>query len=105
LEKKILPVLVDETNDLELLSLVLQNIFKIVSMVPNGKRAFSDRVIPCFRQVFASPTGKGAAQEKEMMKEGGLKVLLENMSIITDNCSGKEFKDGKAIKSRNYYSD
>lgn len=100
LEKKILPVLVDETNNLELLSLVLQNIFKIVSMVPNGKRAFSERVIPCFRQVFPAPTGKEAAQEKDTMKEGGLKVLLENMSVITENCTGKEFKDGKTWRFR-----
>jgi len=96
LEKKLLPVLVEETNDLELLSLVLQNIFDIVSMVPNGKRAFTDRVIPCLRQVFTSPTSaKGASHEKDTMKEGGLKVLLENMTIIAKNCPGKEFKDGK----------
>lgn len=95
LEKKILPVLVEETNDPELLSLVLQNIFKIVSLVPNGKRAFAERVIPCLKQVFVSPpAGKGTAQEKDLQKEGGLKVFLENMTTIAEYCSGKEFKDG-----------
>ncbi|GME25011.1 hypothetical protein GTA08_BOTSDO05305 [Neofusicoccum parvum] len=52
LEKKVLPALLEELKDRELLSIVLQNIFKIISMVPSGKRSFCDKVIPRLREVF-----------------------------------------------------
>lgn len=96
LEKKVLPALLEETKDRELLALVLQNAFKIVTTLPAGKRAFTEKVIPKLRETFLSgpPAAKGAAPERDSLKEAGLMVVLENMSIAADNCNGKEFKDG-----------
>ncbi|KAH3958056.1 hypothetical protein HBI25_178060 [Parastagonospora nodorum] len=96
MEKKILPALLEEMKDRELLTLILQNVFKIVTMLPTGKRAFTEKVIPKLRETFlsnAAPSAKGAAQERDSLKEAGLMVLLENMQIAAENSSGKEFKD------------
>lgn len=100
LEKKVLPALLDECKDRELLALVLQNIFKIVSMLPSGKRAFTERVIPKLRETFlpTSAPSKGAAPERDSLKEAGLMVVLENMTVAAENSSGKEFKDGKSSR-------
>jgi SCY1-like protein 2 len=95
LEKKLLPALLEETKDRELLALVLQNVFKIVSSLPSGKRVFTEKVIPRLRETFLSTAipGKGPAPERDSLKEAGLMVLLENMNIVAENSSGKEFKD------------
>lgn len=96
LDKKILPALLEEMKDRELLTLILQNVFKIISMLPTGKRAFTEKVIPKLRETFLSvpaPNAKGAAPERDSLKEAGLMVLLENMQTVAENSSGKEFKD------------
>lgn len=96
LDKKILPALLEEMKDRELLTLILQNVFKIIAMLPSGKRAFTEKVIPKLRETFISaPAAKGkeVTQERDSLKEAGLMVLLENMQIAADNSSGKEFKD------------
>lgn len=96
LDKKILPALLEEMKDRELLTLILQNVFKIVTMLPAGKRAFTERVIPKLREIFlsaAAPNSKGQSPERDSLKEAGLMVLLENMQIAADNSNGKEFKD------------
>jgi len=96
LEKKVLPALLEETKDRELLSLVLQNVFKIITTLPSGKRPFTEKVIPRLREVFLSGSTKGVAPERDSLKEAGLMVLLENMQTVAENSSGKEFKDGKS---------
>ncbi|KAI4938667.1 hypothetical protein J4E86_011207 [Alternaria arbusti] len=96
LDKKILPALLEEMKDRELLTLILQNVFKIITMLPSGKRAFTEKVIPKLRETFLSAPAanpKAPAQERDSLKEAGLMVLLENMQIAADNSSGKEFKD------------
>ncbi|KAJ4380679.1 Protein kinase domain-containing protein ppk32 [Didymella sp. IMI 355093] len=98
LEKKILPALLEEMKDRELLTLILQNVFKIVTMLPSGKRGFTEKVIPKLRETFlngaaAASTAKGAAPERDSLKEAGLMVLLENIQVAADNTGGKEFKD------------
>ncbi|EFQ93302.1 hypothetical protein PTT_09355 [Pyrenophora teres f. teres 0-1] len=96
LDKKILPALLEEMKDRELLTLILQNVFKIITMLPSGKRAFIDKVIPKLRETFlsaAAASNKAPAQERDSLKEAGLMVLLENMQVAADNSSGKEFKD------------
>ncbi|KAK8250670.1 protein kinase domain-containing protein ppk32 [Phyllosticta capitalensis] len=94
LEKKVLPALLEEMKDRELLSLVLQNVFKIITMMPSGRRAFSERVIPRLRQVFLSPGGgKPVQAERDTAKEAGLMIILEQMRLISESCNGKEFKD------------
>lgn len=89
LEKKILPALLEEMKDHDLLSLVLQNVFRIVKTLP--RRAFSEKVIPRLRDIFL---GNGTTTERNTAKEAGLMVVLEHMGVIAENCSGKEFKDG-----------
>jgi SCY1-like protein 2 len=96
MEKKILPALLDEMKDRELLTLILQNVFKIVTVLPTGKRAFTEKVIPKLRETFLStpaPNSKGVAPDRDSLKEAGLMVLLENMQVAAENSSGKEFKD------------
>ncbi len=96
LDKKILPALLEETKDRELLTLILQNVFKIISMLPTGKRAFTEKVIPKLRETFLTApaaSAKGAAPERDSLKEAGLMVVLENIQVAADNSSGKEFKD------------
>ncbi|KAL8868175.1 MAG: hypothetical protein Q9174_005160 [Haloplaca sp. 1 TL-2023] len=91
LEKKVLPALLEETKDRELLYLVLQNVFKIVKSLPTGCRAFTEKVIPKLREHFVN--GKGTQNERDVAKEAGLIVILENIELIGESCSGKEFKD------------
>ncbi|KAK4692445.1 SCY1-like protein 2, partial [Lecanoromycetidae sp. Uapishka_2] len=93
LEKKVLPALLEETKDKELLSLVLQNVFKTIRILPSGQRAMSDRVLPQLRETFLSGGGKTLQQERDSAKEAGLVVVLENIDLIGENCNGKEFKN------------
>ncbi|KAF1911907.1 protein kinase-like protein Scy1 [Ampelomyces quisqualis] len=96
MEKKILPALLEEMKDRELLTLILQNVFKIITMLPAGKRAFTERVIPKLRETFlsgAATNTKGPTPERDSLKEAGLMVLLENMQIAADNSNGKDFKE------------
>jgi len=90
LGKKILTVLLEEMKDKELLALILQNIFAIIKAIPSGRRVFPEKVLPRFREVFLS---KSKSDEKDANKEAGLMVVLENISLVGENCSGKEFKD------------
>ena len=97
LDRKLLPALVEEMKDRELLALILQNIFQIVKMMPSGRRAFAEKIIPPLKEAFLVSGGGGksaAAAERETGKEAGLMVLLENLKTISENCSGQEFKDG-----------
>lgn len=91
LEKKVLPALLEETKDRDLLFLVLQNVFKIVKLLPSGRRVFTEKVSPRLRETFIGP--KGPANERDTGKEAGLVVVLENVELIGQSCSGKEFKD------------
>ena len=81
-------------KDRELLSLILQNVFKIINMLPNGRRPFTEKIIPRLREIFLPPNNARTAPERDPTKEAGLMVLLEHIAQITNNCSGKEFKDG-----------
>lgn len=94
LEKKVLPALLEEMKDRELLSLILQNIFKIIELLPSAKRSFTEKIMPRLREIFVPANAKGP-YERDSAKEAGLMVLLEHIREITSNCSGKEFKDGK----------
>ncbi|KAI5370938.1 Putative protein kinase domain, armadillo-like helical [Septoria linicola] len=89
LEKKLLPALLEEMKDKDLLALILSNILVMVKAMPAGKKAFSERVVPRLREVFLS----NKAAEKDTSKEGALIVLLEQMETVASNCAGKEFRD------------
>ncbi|KAK2932849.1 hypothetical protein FoTM2_007308 [Fusarium oxysporum f. sp. vasinfectum] len=91
MEKKILPALIEELKDRDLLSLILQNVFKILDLLPSAKRAFSEKVRPALREIFV--VNAKQTQEKDPARDAGLMVVLEHISSISSNCSGKEFKD------------
>jgi SCY1-like protein 2 len=94
LERKVLPALLDEMKDRDLLALILQNIFKMMKGMPSAKRAFPEKVVPKLREVFTPQAAKGASADRDSAKEAGLMVLLENAKQMADNTTGKEFKDG-----------
>lgn len=96
MEKKILPAILEETKDKALLALILQNAFKIIQLLPSARRAFGDRLRPALKETFTNVAKVGQTQEKDAARDAGLMVVLEHMTAITDNCSGKEFKDGES---------
>ncbi|AEO64249.1 uncharacterized protein THITE_2060904, partial [Thermothielavioides terrestris NRRL 8126] len=91
MEKKLLPALLDELKDKELISLILHNVFKIIELLPSGRRAFGSKVRPSLKEIFV--TNVKQAQEKDPARDAGLMVVIEQLPIIGDNCAGKEFKD------------
>lgn len=93
LDKKVLPALLEETKDRELLFLILQNVFKIIQILPSAKRVFPEKVIPQLRDIFLPAAGKAGGTDRDTAKEAGLAVVLENMDLVAENCSGKEFKE------------
>ena len=90
LSKKVLTALLDEMKDRDLLALILQNVFKIIAMIPNGKDVVSDKVLPQMREIFLS---KAKTEEVDKSREAGLLIVLENFQVIASNCSAKQFKD------------
>ncbi|GAO16314.1 hypothetical protein UVI_02017010 [Ustilaginoidea virens] len=91
MEKKILPALLEELKNKDLLSLVLQNVFKIIELLPSARRAFGDKVRPALKEIFVINAKQ--SQEKDPARDAGLMVFLENLSLAAENSSGKEFKD------------
>ncbi|KAF4972418.1 hypothetical protein FSARC_985 [Fusarium sarcochroum] len=91
MERKILPALIEELKDRDLLSLILQNVFKILDLLPSARRAFGEKVRPALREIFVINAKQ--TQEKDPARDAGLMVVLEHISSISSNCSGKEFKD------------
>lgn len=98
MEKKVLPALLEELKDKELLSLILHNVFKIIELLPSGKRAFGDRVRPTLKEIFVTNAKQG--QEKDSTRDAGLMIILEQLSVAANNCSGGEFKDGEFLFRR-----
>ncbi|KPI43899.1 Protein kinase domain-containing protein ppk32 [Cyphellophora attinorum] len=90
LGKKVLSALLDEMKDRDLLALILQNIFAIVKAIPNSKEAVSDKVLPQVKEVFLA---KSKSEERDTSREAALLVILENIKLLADNCTAKQFKD------------
>ncbi len=63
MEKKLLPSLLDELKDRELAALILQNVFKIISLLPSTRRVFGDKVRPSLKEHFI--TNAKPMQEKD----------------------------------------
>jgi SCY1-like protein 2 len=95
MERKLLPALLEELKDRELISLILHNVFKIIELLPSGKRAFGEKVRPSLKEIFVANAKQ--AQEKDAARDAGLMIVIEQLPVIGDNCGGKEFKDGKHI--------
>ncbi|KAK7752216.1 Protein kinase domain-containing protein ppk32 [Diatrype stigma] len=91
MEKKVLPALLEEMKDKDLLSLILQNVFKIIDLLPAGKRSFGEKVRPRLKEIFIAHMKQ--PQEKDPARDAGLMVVLEHTGLIAKNSSGKEFKD------------
>ena len=89
LEKKVLPALLEEMKDKELIAPIMTNVFAMVKAMPTGKRAFTDQVVPKLREIFVLKK----EAERDSAKEAGLMILLENMETVADSCPGKEFRE------------
>jgi SCY1-like protein 2 len=96
MERKVLPALLEELKDKELTSLILHNSFKIIELLPSGKRAFGDKVRPSLKEIFVTNVKQtqDKEREKDPARDAGLMVVIEHLAVIGDNCSGKDFKDG-----------
>jgi SCY1-like protein 2 len=90
LEKKVLPALLEEMKDRELLAPIMTNVFAMIKPMPTGKRAFTDQVVPKLKEVFVLTK---PASERDTSREAGLMILLENMNVAAENCPGKEFRE------------
>ena len=90
LEKKVLPALLEEMKDRDLLAPIMSNVFAMVKSMPTGKRAFTEQVVPKLKEVFVNTKPVG---ERDTSREAGLMILLENMNVAAENCPGKEFTD------------
>jgi SCY1-like protein 2 len=95
LERKVLVALLDETKDRELLPLIMQNVFKIIPKLPSSRRVVPETVLSRLKETFIPPGSKTSGQERDTSRDSGLMVVLENVKILADNCSAKEFKDGQ----------
>ncbi|KAF9876047.1 clathrin-coated vesicle protein [Colletotrichum karsti] len=93
MEKKLVPALLEEMKDKDLIALILQNVFTIVNLLPAARRVFAEMVRPSLKETFAPPPKKDQAPERDPTKDAGLMVVLEHMSTICNNCNGKEFTD------------
>ncbi|VBB79987.1 Putative protein of unknown function [Podospora comata] len=91
MEKKLLPALLEELKDKELISWILHNAFKIIGLLPAGRRAFNEKVRPKLKEIFV--TNAKQPQEKDANRDAGLMIVIEQLSVIASNCNGKEFKD------------
>jgi SCY1-like protein 2 len=89
LEKKVLPALLEEMKDKDLIAPIMTNMFAMIKAMPSGKRSFTEKVVPKLREIFI--TNRSA--ERDTATEAGLMILLENMQTVAENCSGKEFRD------------
>lgn len=89
LEKKVLPALLEEMKDRELIAPILVDVFEMVKTMPTGKRAFTEQVVPRLRDVFI--TNRSA--ERDASKDAGLMIVLESMHVVAPNCAGKEFRE------------
>ena len=96
LERKILPGLMEEVKDRDLLSLILQNSFKLCEYLPPASTAFAEIVLPRLRTIFLNAsTAKGYSNKNESSHEAGIVMVLENLTEVGKKCSGKQFKDGQ----------
>ncbi|KAF8418111.1 kinase-like domain-containing protein [Tirmania nivea] len=109
LEKKVLPILVEELKDKELLPFLLPNIFSIIDNTPGGSRLFSERVLKRLKNIYLpngpselprspTPTPIQATSKKTTAGigsslESGLVVILDHLPTIIAKTTATEFKE------------
>ncbi|CCU82686.1 protein kinase Scy1 [Blumeria hordei DH14] len=99
LEKKVLPALLEQVKDRELLSLILQNVFNILGQLSSRRKIFTEVIMHKLKEIFVNTGNPKISAEKDPTREASLMVLLDHISMIIENCSGKEFKDRKLAHS------
>jgi SCY1-like protein 2 len=88
MEKKILPALLEELKDRDLLSLILQDVFKIIELLPSAKRSFGEHVRPRIKEIFVTNVKKDQAQEKDPARDAGLsKPFLYSLVLFIAHLS------------------
>lgn len=97
-EKKLLPALLDELKDRQLAPAMLHNVFAMIDLLaPTARRPVSERVLPALKTLFAiSPSttpATAATAERDPARDASLMAVLEHLSALTANTTGKEFKD------------
>ena len=92
LAKTIVPAILEELSDRDLMAPALRCFFKIMDMLPYNKRIFQDLAISRLREVFLGKGGKVTIDHASI--ESGLIVILENIGAVAELCSGKDFQDG-----------
>jgi SCY1-like protein 2 len=90
LGKKILSVLLDEMKDPDLLPLIMQNIFQIIKAISKRKAVVSEKILPRMKEVLLA---KSKSEERDTSKEAALLAVLNNIQLIADNTTAKQFKD------------
>ena len=110
LEKKVIPILVEELKDKDLLPLLLPNIFAIIESTPGGSRLFSERVLKRLKGIYfpngpsegtarsSTPTLTTANSKKTQngfgsSLESGLVVILDHLQTIIGKTTACEFKE------------
>ncbi|KAL1952757.1 hypothetical protein VTO42DRAFT_4280 [Malbranchea cinnamomea] len=93
LERKVLVALLEEMKDRDLLPLILQNVFQIISKLPSSRRVVPEKVIPRFKETFIPSSIKNNGQERDISRDAGLLVILENIRALAINCAAKKFKE------------
>lgn len=109
LEKKVLPILVEELKDKELIPLLLPNIFVIVENCPGGQRLLSEKVLKRLVSIYfptgvpnssdqpptsSTPTGtRKPPNANNTSLESGLVVILDHLATLIAKTTPKEFKE------------
>ncbi|ETN46900.1 uncharacterized protein HMPREF1541_01089 [Cyphellophora europaea CBS 101466] len=90
LGKKILSALLEEMKDRDLLALILQNVFAIIKVIPKSQETVSVKVLPRMKEIFLA---KSKTEERDTSKEAALLIVLQNIKLLADNSTAKQFKD------------
>ncbi|KAI5303616.1 hypothetical protein KEM56_007361 [Ascosphaera pollenicola] len=94
LQRKVLPALLEETKDKELLPLILQNVMKITKAIPGAIKVVPEVILPKFKEIFLSGHGgKNEDKERDSNRDAALMVVLSDLPLIAENCSGRQFKE------------
>ncbi|KAI5293613.1 hypothetical protein KEM52_005380 [Ascosphaera acerosa] len=101
LQRKVLPALLEEAKDRELLPLILQNVMRIVKVIPGAVKVVPETILPKFKEIFLSPTAtqvqgsgkKSDERERDNNQDAALMVMLNDLPVLAENCGGRQFKE------------
>ncbi|KAI5288243.1 hypothetical protein KEM54_005358 [Ascosphaera aggregata] len=97
LQRKVLPALLEETKDRELLPLILQNVMRITKAIPGAIKVVPEAILPKLKEIFLTGghghCGKKEERERDSNRDAALLVVLGDLRLIAENCSGRQFKE------------